>query len=340
MLGRHAGVRHDQRPLRAHPPCARDSDCGSADQICVNTTCVLRCDRTGAPACAANTVCNSADGRCIPGNLALGADCALDSQCASRVCLGFTIGGNARNVCAQTCGRSAECPLDFSCLYLSGTNFCLSENIFTPPASYNIRAGGACSSANIACQSGWCNTQALQCIETCSREADCSAFGANCFTYTQTPAGGGTLYDNLCLTQTNSLIGATCATNATCRTGVCNRYAQQCAAHCCSDADCPAAQVCGLYDLDATTGDIVKICGPRSPGGGALPIGSPCTVNEQCDSEVCTPTTLAPNAPLACSTLCCNNADCAMIPNGRCIPSEGPTVGPVATIVGVCVSVP
>lgn len=323
------------------PPCSRDSDCGNPDQICVNTACVLRCDRPGAAACAANTVCNAADGRCIPGNLALGADCALDSQCTSRLCLGLNINMSARQVCSQTCGRSLDCPVDFGCLYLSGTNFCLSENLFTPPAAFDTRAGGSCSTANITCQSGWCNTQANQCIESCSREADCSAFGGNCFTYTQTPMGSTTnLYDNICVTQTNSVIGATCATNTTCRTGVCNRYASQCAAHCCSDADCPVTQVCGLYDLDTTTGDIIKICGPRSPGAGALPIGSPCTMPEQCDSEVCTASTLAMGAPLVCSTLCCTNADCAAIPNGRCVPGDGPVVGTVQTIVGICVSVP
>lgn len=323
------------------PPCARDTDCGSADRICVNTACVLRCDAVGAAACGAGTVCNAADGRCIPGNLAIGADCSLDAQCTSRVCLGFTVGATTRNVCTQTCGRGNDCPLDFGCIYLGGTNFCLSENIFTPPAVFDTRAGGACSTANISCQSGWCNTQANQCIETCSREGDCSAFGGNCFMYTQTPVGSTTnVYDHLCLTQTNSVVGATCANNSTCRTGICNRYAAQCAAHCCSDADCPGTQVCGLYDVDATTGDLVKVCGPRSPGGGGLPIGSPCTTDIQCDSEICLASSLAAGAPTQCSTLCCTNADCSSIPNGRCIPVEGPVVGPVSTLVGACVSVP
>lgn len=324
------------------PPCARDSDCGNVDQICVNTACVLRCDRPGAPACGANTVCNATDGRCIPGNLALGADCALDSQCQSRLCLGLTIMGAARNVCSVGCSRGNDCPTDFGCLYLSGMNLCLSESLFTPPATFDTPAGGVCQTGNITCQSGWCNTQQSQCIETCQRASDCSIFGGNCFMYTQTPMGSTTnVYDHLCIAQTTSVIGAACAANNTCRTGICNRYTGTCAAHCCSDADCPAAQSCGIYDVDAVTGDIVKICAPRTAGTGSLPLGSPCTTGNQCESELCAPANLtAMNPPQQCSTTCCTNADCGQIPNGRCVPLGGPTVGPVQTIVGVCVSVP
>jgi hypothetical protein len=290
-------------------------------------------------ACAANTLCNPADGRCIPGNLALGADCSLDAQCTTRICLGINVNGMPRNLCSRGCARSLDCPLDFSCLYISGMNFCLSENLFTPPATFDVPVGGACATGNIRCQSGWCNPSAGQCLETCSREADCATLGNNCFMYTQ--AGPPPSYDHICVAQTTRLIGAACTLNSECRTGICSRYTQQCAAHCCSDADCSAAQVCGLYDVDTTTGELVKLCGPRSPTAGNLPIGATCTTNTDCDSEVCVAANFSSmTPPLQCSTLCCTDADCGQIANGRCVPLGGPTVGTVMTIVGACVSVP
>jgi len=320
-------------------PCMLDSDCGNPDRICVAQACVLRCDRPGAAACPGANVCNTADGRCIPGNLALGADCSLDSQCTTRLCLGLTIGATAHNVCSTGCSRGNNCPLNFSCSYLSGMNFCLGETLFTPPATYDTAAGGSCSSGSITCQTGWCNTQAMSCIETCSREADCSAFGGNCFTYTQ--AGTPTAYDHLCIAGGNTARGSLCVTDSACASGVCDRYEGRCAAHCCRDADCNANESCGIYDLDTTTGDIVKICAPRTAGAGVQPIGATCTSFADCESEVCGPVSLAMGAASQCSTLCCTDTDCSVLgPTGRCVPLGGPTVGSVQTIVGICVPVP
>lgn len=322
----------------AIPPCTLDSQCMSADQICLNGTCTLRCDRAGAASCGANNVCNTTTGRCIPGNLALGADCTLDAQCQSLLCLGVTIGGMNREICSQPCGASSHCPLDFNCLYLSGMNFCLGEALFNPPATFNVAAPGACMTGNIQCQSGWCNTQLNQCIETCSREQDCAAFGGSCFTYTQAGTTGNS-YDHLCLQQAGSPVGNACTTNANCASGVCSRYTNTCAAHCCSDADCPTAQSCGLYDLDVATGEIVKICGPRTPGAGNQPLGATCTDANQCESEICVTRSLSdPMGPSQCSTFCCRHSDCSAFPNGRCEVFGGPTVGPVSTIVGACVN--
>ncbi|MFO0722189.1 MAG: hypothetical protein U1E65_00310 [Myxococcota bacterium] len=319
--------------------CTLDADCLSPDLICINTACTRRCDRPPAPACGTNTVCNPNDGRCIPGNLALGAVCSINAQCTTRTCLGVTIGGVDHTVCSDPCNTASYCPLNFGCVNLSGMSFCLSETLFTPPATFDTRAGGACSTGNITCQSGWCNTQAMSCIETCSREQDCASFGGNCFTYAQT--GTPNSYDHLCVSNPGFLAGIACVTNSDCQSGICDRYTGTCAAHCCADADCPGGQNCLIYDLDATSGDIVKVCEPKSAGSGNTALNGTCTMPTDCDSEVCVSTDPAnANAPRQCSTLCCRNSDCAGIPNGRCIPAQGPTLGTFQTIVGICAPVP
>jgi hypothetical protein len=150
-----------------------------------------------------------------------------------------------------------------------------------------------------------------------------------------TTAGTPPSYDHLCLTRAGSAVGAACTANANCASGVCNRYAATCAQHCCTEADCGAGQRCALYDVDATTGDIVKICAPSGTGVGA--IGSACTTATQCESSICAPVdTAVSGGPSQCSTLCCNNADCAALPGTRCVPFPGPTVGTVDTIAGIC----
>lgn len=319
--------------------CTLDADCLSPDLICINTACTRRCDRPPAPACGVNTTCNPADGRCIPSNLALGADCSIDQQCTTRLCLGLTVGTVSHSVCADPCDTASYCPLNFGCVNLSGMTFCLSENLFTPPATFDVRAGGACQTGNIACQSGWCNTQAMSCIETCGSEQDCASFGGNCFTYAQT--GTPNSYDHLCVTNPGFVAGIPCATNDACQSGICNRYSGSCASHCCSDADCGAGLSCLVYDLDTTSGDIVKVCAPKTAGSGSTPIGGTCTVPNDCESEVCVNTDINnASSPRICSTLCCSNADCGGIANGRCIPVGGPTVGTVSTIVGLCAPVP
>lgn len=313
------------------PPCTLDTDCGNATLICVAPNCVLRCDAPGAAACPGTDVCNPGTGRCVPGNVPQGGTCAIDPQCTSGVCLGLTIGATSYSICASPCGAGSNCPLNFSCTDVSGMSFCLGEGLTNPPGTYDTLAGGFCSTTVNTCQSTWCNTGGNQCIETCSRNADCAAFGGQCWTYTQT----GPSYDHLCFNGGGTTAtGGACATDATCLSGICDRYAGTCAAHCCSDLDCPAAQTCSEYDLDAT--HTVKICSPRSATAGTGALGSTCTSYTQCESEVCVPTDLTDTTSVRrCSTLCCRDADCAAaLPGGgRCVPVNGAVTN---TIVGVC----
>lgn len=314
------------------PPCSLDADCGDPARICVNSTCTLRCD-TGLP-CTGTDVCNTTSGRCVPGNIALGGTCLLDAQCASNMCLGLNISMTTVNVCTQPCGASSQCPLDFGCTNISGMNFCLGETIFTPAATFDTPSGGACTQTVNTCQSGWCNTGSSSCIETCSAEDDCTAFGGNCYTY-EYLSGTTTVFDNICyLPGTGSLPGVACTTNANCRSGVCDRYTGTCARHCCAESDCGATETCVVYDLDAVTP--VKVCEPRSPTAGAGALGATCTTAADCESELCAPTNPDDaNSPMKCSTTCCTNADCSTLPlGGRCYAFGGPITD---TLLGACV---
>lgn len=314
--------------------CNLDADCTGTDEICVNNACVIRCNATGGIQCVAPQVCNASTGRCVAGNLPLGDPCADDSQCASGFCFSLTIMGTSHEVCSAPCGRGGDCPVNFTCAYVSGMSFCLGENLLTPQPNWDTPAGGSCSSGSNTCQTGWCNTGTNQCIETCQRDQHCSSFGGQCWSYEQTGTGG-TTFDHLCVAgQGSNIDGAACTTNANCRSGVCNRYSNTCSNHCCSDADCTALQSCVVYDLDAAT--IVKVCATRTPGAGTAALGATCTAAADCESEVCIPTDPANMAsPRRCSTTCCTNADCNALPaGGRCRPIGSPVMN---TIVGACI---
>lgn len=314
--------------------CTLDADCTNPDEICVNMVCTLRCDAAGSPGCTAPEVCNTTSGRCVPGGLPLGDPCTQDAQCTTGYCLGLTINMMTMNVCSRPCGATSQCPLDFTCGDLGGMRFCLGENISNPPATFDTPAGGACNMTTNTCQSGWCNTGQSQCIETCSRNVDCTSFGGNCWTYEQTGTNG-TTYDNLCYDPgSGSGPGVACTQNSNCRSGICNRYSGTCATHCCSDGDCGTTQNCQPYDLDAST--IANICVIKSTTAGSLGLGATCTDAAQCDSEVCVPTNPAMmGSPSKCSTLCCQDSDCNQLPaGGRCRAAQGPVTG---TIVGVCI---
>ncbi len=318
----------------AGPTCNLDADCMGANEICVNNACVIRCDATGGIQCTAPQICNPATGRCVMGNLPLGDPCADDSQCQSGFCFSVTISGTSHDICSEPCGRGSDCPLNFTCAFVSGMNFCLGENLITPQPNWDTPAGGSCSTNSNNCQTGWCNTGTNQCIETCQRDQHCAAFGGQCWTYEQTATGGNT-FDHLCIPNQGgpNIDGAACTTNTNCRSGVCNRYNNTCGGHCCSDADCPTLQNCVVYDLDATT--IVKVCAPRSGTAGTGALGATCTQASDCESEVCLPTNPADmNSPRRCSTTCCTNADCNALPaGGVCRPFNSPVMN---TIVGGC----
>ena len=308
--------------------CAVDADCMDPDRICVDQRCALRCDR-GRP-CPSGDACNPADGRCGPGDLPLGDPCQFSAQCATDVCLSFTIGGSTSQLCTLPCSATSQCPLDFTCGELSEMWFCYSETLITPSPAYDTPSGGFCSMDSNTCQSGWCATAANECVEECSRDSDCATFGGQCWMYEFTRSGQPA-YTTLCQLAGGQLPGTACTTGQTCRSNICD--GGECADLCCSDADCGSDENCVLYEIDAS--NLTRICAPRSASAGTGVLGSACTSNNQCETELCTPSSIyAPNGARHCSSRCCNHADCSFLgPNGRCRPIAGPIAN---SLVGVC----
>jgi hypothetical protein len=312
----------------------------NTDQICVSGSCLARCDRPGGAACANSTVCNPNTGRCVTGGLALGDQtCTFNAECSSDLCMPLSIAGMSKQVCSQGCGGANDCPIHFGCLSLAGMKLCFGDSLFSPPGTFDVAANGSCSTNNNSCQSGWCSAQTSgQCLETCSREADCSSYGGNCFTYTWTSTSGTNLYDEICVQNSGTLNDrSSCAFDSDCNSGVCDRYTSKCGTHCCTNADCRSSEVCNVYDLDSTTGDIVKLCEPRA-GSGTLGLGATCTADTDCTGETCTQVTAGANDPKHCTTLCCTDRDCSGYPGGaKCHPANGPMVGTFSTLIGLCV---
>ena len=75
------------------------------------------------------------------------------------------------------------------------------------------------------------------------------------------------------------------------------------------------------YDYTPTVG--LKICRPRSPSAGSLAPGAHCGAAAQCETEVCAPNKLILPTAHVCSTTCCKDADCALLPGGGyCYPAS------------------
>ena len=108
---------------------ASDADCAAPTPTCAaaTATCV-GCATTGCPT---GQTCG-ADGRCAAAPSALGASCAQDADCASRVC--FDYGAGPR--CTRSCGRPADCDAGFGCHMFSGARMCI-PTASAPAAAQN-----------------------------------------------------------------------------------------------------------------------------------------------------------------------------------------------------------
>lgn len=310
------------------PTCTVSADCGRPDFVCQGTACVRRCDEPGAYGCNGNSSCNASTGLCA-GGVAVGQDCTFDGDCISGECLSIT-SPSAQTFCTRACGATSDCPLDTSCLPVDGATLCVRENVFAPRPQMDTLSGGACSNPGNSCQSLLCT--ASVCVERCSQDAHCQAYGTQCVS-----VGTGASYLHACGAPVGAVAaGDVCANdnNALCQSGVCNRYFNRCAAGCCADADCGPSESCLVYDFEPDRP--ITTCQPRSSSAGTKAVGVACGASSECDSENC-----APRDPQnlggakACTTHCCTDADCAGYPQGaRCatMPASG-----VAALAKYCV---
>jgi hypothetical protein len=106
-----------------------------------------------------------------------------------------------------------------------------------------------------------------------------------------------------------------------------------CAKHCCSEADCDAGETCDGYGPGGTS--VVKICRPKRQNPGMLAYADSCTSHGECESEACASLTPAGGFPKQCSTTCCEDSDCAVVPGTtRCYPFDFTIPG---SSIGYCI---
>lgn len=306
------------------PSCTLDEHCEHRDFRCVNGSCIRRCELPGAAPCLGDSSCDPQSGRCMPGS-PLGANCAADEQCTSGLCLVLT-SPTMQTFCSRACGATSDCPLGSTCVQVSGAKLCVRGSAFSPPLALSTPSGDGCANPGNTCHSAICAAGAPgECVERCGRRADCAAFGTPCVLVETSGAGGVTFTQRCIPAGAGAATGATCMSNTVCANGLCDEYNRRCAEPCCSDADCGASESCLIYDLPArspTPSTAITICQPRPGATGNLLFGQSCTQDSQCDAEVCRPVNPRNlGGPRACTTHCCTDRDCDVLPNGgRCVP--------------------
>lgn len=302
------------------PTCADDQGCPNG-YWCDGLGCRQRCTEPGAPPCRGDSTCNTETGRC-DGASDLGESCAADRNCISGDCLGVVIGGNTSQVCSRTCAATSDCRLGTSCLPVSSAGQCLPASLLNGMSTLATRSGGACETTDNQCQSTICEASA--CAERCYRARDCVTFdGTTCVAVPQEIGLGRRLILARCIEPfVGGAEGDACVSNQDCANGVCDPGSSTCAHLCCGDADCTDQENCVPIAIEQS---VLRVCQTSSTAG-SRPFGGSCTSNAECASGVCGPADAAnPNGARICTTYCCNDPDCDLLPgNGRCVTSPGP----------------
>jgi hypothetical protein len=108
--------------------------------------------------------------------------------------------------------------------------------------------------------------------------------------------------------------GATCASNAECRSGLCQT---RCLDTCCANSDCAAGSICRVKTTSllqaATPTHDVWVCAAAT---GTLNLGDACTNQTDCKTEMCIPSNGGVCRPPCSNTQACKNAGYA---NGHCL---------------------
>jgi hypothetical protein len=187
-------------------------------------------------------------------NLALGATCNVDDQCASGRCIGGTC----------QCDQDGDCPTGQSCFKpVVGANFCSKTDL----------AIGAVCNRDAECRSDHC--EGGHCV--CRRDGDCPA-SQIC----RTPVTGA----NRCEAGTDGTlaIGAVCQQDNQCKSGQCE--GDHCV--CRSDTDCPTGQSCftpitGANFCQSTTLGLGAACNRDSQCRSDKCQGGACRCNKDSD---------------------------------------------------------
>ncbi|MBM4343172.1 MAG: matrixin family metalloprotease [Deltaproteobacteria bacterium] len=281
--------------------CASSFDCmeplfcqpmSSGKGVCAQT-----CKPNTSGACPSGFVCtpyqgDPQNGVCIagqaPGTKAEGAPCASGKECASGLC----IVEDGAAVCRTPCTASKPCPVGKTCAAIPGASYgaCVEAK----------KAPGEGCTASTQCQSGVCS--AGTCAATCNIQADCPA-GQGCQKPTSSP---GT-----CVPLGTKAIGAPCAANLECSSGLCANLGAGpvCAKPCTANGQCAADQVCtGL-----SGGGGACVAAPKK-----IADGGACKASSECASNLCVgnATTGLCVAACAASKPCASGFDCVPLQGG------------------------
>jgi len=262
-----------------------------------------------------------------------GAACQGDRDCQSGICgtdglLGQALLGQGA-LCTRSCCTSTDCPSGAACLSPgTGGAYCVPGGRLpdrTFPASGGAAPGTLCTN-NTECRSGLCadlgglgNTK--RCIDNCCLDRDCTG-GSSC----TVKAVAGKFTGFVCANGPSTRdAGALCSASgdSACRSNFCIRFTNpsldNCAARCCTHAQCGTGNSCTLNFAGPTLSDNVQHC----IAGTGTAAKSTCNTPQDCSSGLCE---LEANGQpdgstsrKVCRDLCCQDGDCPT--NERCLPS-------------------
>lgn len=254
------------------------------------------------------------------------ADCATDQLCGY-----WPTFGSGR--CSELCANEADCGAGLVCAHVPG-----SANVGLCRSSFNSIGGGTGTPCTVGadCFSEICASG--QCSPLCTDEDSCVSSTSTCY-----PGGSlDTGFSGVCSPDSTYRqgvqTGQSCGTQGggICLSGHCDLMAEpgNCAAICGTDGDCSFSQECGLivrsngpigesmpYDpfgFADLTYDGILGCFQR-PSLASAPIGSICTIPDECRSNKCLPIGQAQGDTNGyCTSFCTQNTDC---PQGMaCLP--------------------
>jgi hypothetical protein len=216
------------------PGCVTDTDCSPPSTVCEDWSCVPGCDEHGD--CAADERCNlvGPDGvyHCEPRDCMSDADCTTPGTVCDTDGLVDPDGGG---YCVSGCVSYYDCrQLGYDCD--TGTGRCTAHDYGD--------IGVDCSSG---CSSGFClAAEGNLCTDFCCRQHDCPA-GWGCRPHDDGTGGSRTV--DVCVplapAQGERRYNEICHSAADCRSGVCS--GNRCRETCCTDEDCDAPFVSGMY---------------------------------------------------------------------------------------------
>jgi hypothetical protein len=239
--------------------------------------------------------------------------CGGDPQCDSNMCSTQLLitdavlsANDGLNFCIQGCCNSGDCPAGTVCFAPgTGGNYCVAPGLLGRSITPGEAIGGATCAANSDCRSGACVNKV--CSDTCcsgtAGSSQCAS-GSVCH-FGPFPGIPGSIDTHIaasCGTSGNIANNQPCVAtlDTTCASGRCGTNGR-CSQPCRTTSDCAAGQACAYVPGPGNNPntDIVAAC---TPSTGSAPDGAACTLNADCQSNLCNGT--------LCSDVCFSDGDC------------------------------